>query len=49
MCGPKFCSMHHTRTIDDQIEALAQEQGLVPSARAPRETDYARELAGAGD
>jgi phosphomethylpyrimidine synthase len=49
MCGPKFCSMHHTRTIDDQIEALAQEQGLVPSVRAPRETDYARELAGTGD
>ena len=49
MCGPKFCSMHHTRTIDEQIEALAQEQGLVPSARAPRETDYARQLAGAGD
>src|SRR5436189_5311750 len=49
MCGPKFCSMHHTRTIDEQIEALAQEQGLVPSAREPRETEYARELAGAGD
>jgi phosphomethylpyrimidine synthase len=49
MCGPKFCSMHHTRTIDEQIEQLAQEQGLVPSARAPRETEYARELAGAGD
>jgi phosphomethylpyrimidine synthase len=49
MCGPKFCSMHHTRTIDDQIELLAQEQGLVPSTRAPRETEYARELAGAGD
>ena len=49
MCGPKFCSMHHTRTIDEQIEVLAQEQGLVPSAREPRETEYARELAGAGD
>jgi phosphomethylpyrimidine synthase len=49
MCGPKFCSMHQTRTIDEQIEQLAQEQGLVPSTRAPRETDYARELAGAGD
>ena len=49
MCGPKFCSMHQTRTIEEQIEQLAQEQGLVPSARAPRETDYARELAGAGD
>ncbi|MDB4883554.1 MAG: thiC [Gemmatimonadetes bacterium] len=49
MCGPKFCSMHHTRTIDEQIEIMAQEQGLVPTARAPRETEYARELAGAGD
>jgi len=57
MCGPKFCSMHHTRTIDEQIELMAQEQGLVPSAREPRETEYARELtatqdrelAGAGD
>jgi phosphomethylpyrimidine synthase len=58
MCGPKFCSMHHTRTIDEQIELLAHEQGLAPSARAPRETAYARdltvaeeaaELAGAGD
>jgi CheY-like chemotaxis protein len=33
----------------EQIEALAPEQGRVPSARAPRETEYARELAGAGD
>jgi phosphomethylpyrimidine synthase len=49
MCGPKFCSMHHTRTIDEQIEALAAEQGLAPSVRAPRETEYARELATAGD
>ena len=44
MCGPKFCSMHHTRTIDEQIEKMAQDQGLIASARAPRETDYAREL-----
>ena len=35
MCGPKFCSMHHTRTIDEQIELLAQKQGLVPATRAP--------------
>src|SRR3954463_15415867 len=49
MCGPKFCSMHHSRTIDEQIELLAQERGLAPSVREPRETDYARELAGAGD
>ena len=44
MCGPKFCSMHQTRTIDEQITALAQEQGLAPASRQPRETDYAREL-----
>jgi phosphomethylpyrimidine synthase len=49
MCGPKFCSMHHTRTIDEQIELMAQEQGLAPVARAPRDSEYARELAGAGD
>ena len=47
MCGPKFCSMHHTRTIDEQITAMAQEQGLAPVERAPRETDYAKELSGA--
>ena len=25
MCGPKFCSMHHSRTIDEGIKALALE------------------------
>ena len=25
MCGPKFCSMHHSRTIDAEIEAMALE------------------------
>ena len=34
MCGPKFCSMHHSRTIDEGIAALAAEQGLA-SAREP--------------
>ncbi|HJR62406.1 MAG TPA: phosphomethylpyrimidine synthase ThiC [Gemmatimonadaceae bacterium] len=24
MCGPKFCSMHHSRTIDEGIAALAE-------------------------
>src|SRR5262244_2362363 len=24
MCGPKFCSMHHSRTIDDMIADLAR-------------------------
>ncbi len=28
MCGPKFCSMHHSRTIDEMIEELAKEQGV---------------------
>jgi phosphomethylpyrimidine synthase len=26
MCGPKFCSMHHSRTIDDLIAEMAKEQ-----------------------
>ncbi len=25
MCGPRFCSMHHSRTIDDMIAQLATE------------------------
>ena len=27
MCGPKFCSMHHSRTLDEGIAELAQELG----------------------
>jgi phosphomethylpyrimidine synthase len=26
MCGPKFCSMHHSRTIEDGIAQLARER-----------------------
>ena len=26
MCGPKFCSMHHSRSIDDGIRAMAEGQ-----------------------
>jgi phosphomethylpyrimidine synthase len=26
MCGPKFCSMHHSRTIDDLIAEMAREE-----------------------
>src|SRR5690349_1739974 len=38
MCGPKFCSMHHSRTIDEGIAAMAAEQGLVvPEKRGARE------------
>jgi phosphomethylpyrimidine synthase len=25
MCGPKFCSMHHSRTIDEAVAAMARE------------------------
>jgi hypothetical protein len=25
MCGPKFCSMHHSRTIEEGVAALARE------------------------
>ena len=28
MCGPKFCSMHHSRTIDDMIAELAEEAAV---------------------
>ena len=31
MCGPKFCSMHHSRTIDEGIAQLAAEAGLAPA------------------
>jgi phosphomethylpyrimidine synthase len=39
MCGPKFCSMHHSRTIEEGIEQLAREQGLAPVERALVTTD----------
>jgi phosphomethylpyrimidine synthase len=32
MCGPKFCSMHHSRTIDDGIAQLAKELAAKESA-----------------
>ncbi|HEX6251743.1 MAG TPA: phosphomethylpyrimidine synthase ThiC [Gemmatimonadaceae bacterium] len=36
MCGPKFCSMHHSRTIEEGIAALARERGLADiEAREP--------------
>ncbi len=28
MCGPKFCSMHHSRTIEEGIAQLARERAL---------------------
>jgi phosphomethylpyrimidine synthase len=32
MCGPKFCSMHHSRAIDEGIATLAREAGLIAAA-----------------
>ena len=34
MCGPKFCSMHHSRTIEAGLEEMAREAGLVPAGVA---------------
>jgi phosphomethylpyrimidine synthase len=31
MCGPKFCSMHHSRTIEEGIAQLAREAELIPA------------------
>jgi phosphomethylpyrimidine synthase len=31
MCGPKFCSMHHSRTIDDLIAQMARETADLPA------------------
>ena len=44
MCGPKFCSMHHSRTIDEGIAQMARELGLAPAGAAPAPEP---ELAGA--
>ncbi len=30
MCGPKFCSMHHSRTIDEMLAEFAVEAGTEP-------------------
>ncbi len=32
MCGPKFCSMHHSRTIDEGIARMAAEAAAVAAA-----------------
>ncbi len=46
MCGPRFCSMHHSRTIDDGIAQLARERGLTGDAPVAAEEAAA---AAAGD
>ena len=35
MCGPKFCSMHHSRTIEQGIAAMALEAAAVTSNAEP--------------
>jgi phosphomethylpyrimidine synthase len=32
MCGPKFCSMHHSRTIEEGIAELAREREVMAGA-----------------
>ncbi len=34
MCGPKFCSMHHSRTIEEGIAQLAAEMDAEAAAKA---------------
>jgi phosphomethylpyrimidine synthase len=43
MCGPKFCSMHHSRKLDEQIAAMAIEAGL---AGGPTHGNLASTVAG---
>ena len=33
MCGPKFCSMHHSRSIDEMLAEFAAEHQGVGSTR----------------
>ena len=42
MCGPKFCSMHHSRTIAEGIAAMAREQGLASALDAAPAKELAR-------
>ena len=41
MCGPKFCSMHHSRTIDEGIAQLAREAGLAAEEPVEQTADLA--------
>jgi phosphomethylpyrimidine synthase len=36
MCGPKFCSMHHSRTLDDMLAELARETEVPATAGTER-------------
>ena len=40
MCGPKFCSMHHSRSIDDGIRAMAEGQAAGSTGTCKRERGH---------
>ncbi len=39
MCGPKFCSMHHSRTIEEGIAELAKEREAIETAEAAERSE----------
>jgi phosphomethylpyrimidine synthase len=43
MCGPKFCSMHHSRTIEEGIAKMAAEL----AAEEGKQLEHEQQLAGA--
>ncbi|MDQ6718426.1 MAG: phosphomethylpyrimidine synthase ThiC [Gemmatimonadota bacterium] len=45
MCGPKFCSMHHSKTIEDGIAAMAREMAELAEKEGSERREP--ELAGA--
>jgi hypothetical protein len=36
MCGPKFCSMHHSRTIEEGIARMAAEAEVKKLEQEPQ-------------
>jgi hypothetical protein len=53
MCGPKFCSMHHSRTIEEGIAQLAREleerEGKGASAGGKATDAQAQQLVGVSE
>jgi thiamine biosynthesis protein ThiC len=43
MCGPKFCSMHHSRTIEEGIAKMAAEIAV----QEGKQLEHELQLAGA--
>jgi len=52
MCGPKFCSMHHSRTLEEGIAQMAREleqgaqEGGVNAPEIPASGNTEPQLAG---